>query len=127
MSEYTAEGTAFEGGACLACGAGSYGLLSDGPRCHGCKRFVLKDSGADGSLEGLTFTAPEPEPPAAPSYYPSWVSASRAALDDLVFDAPDNDRPRRWRKPKQWERRPAPLKTQDVLAEVDAILKDRTT
>ena len=57
MSGFTGEGTVFENGACQACGAASYGLLSDGPRCHGCQRFVLKDTGATFESAGIEYHA----------------------------------------------------------------------
>lgn len=130
----TSEGTEFKGGRCLACGRASYGMADDGPRCHGCKRFVLKDAGAGGPESSweehvAVQAAPDPGPltlakldalledapsPVASEYFLRQAAQISRMFGEAFFADP----------PKPKRRRQKPLKTAEVMAEAEAILAE---
>ena len=146
MSDFTGEGTEFDGGRCRACGASSYGLLSDGPRCYGCKRFVLRDTGATFESDGVEYTTTS-APPALEGLtlekldalmadipttgtvrmFHSYRARRIAEAFDRAFFADEEPVESRRARRRRIKREQEALKTEDVMAEVDAILKGAAT
>jgi hypothetical protein len=120
MSEYTAEATEFEGGACRACGADAYAMLADGPRCCGCKRFVVKDTHAGTATPGVERLLTRDARQDAIRMEQRAIALARE-LEAWLFDD-EEPAPKPKPKPKRTRRRT--LKVDEVLAEVDAILKE---